>query len=123
MFESLIVSARVFWLLLSSWVLWPFINRGRTLPVLLRSDHMVISWPMGIRSVPVVEARAHFSALLAEVEAGMEVRITRRGRTVARLVPERESHAASLFEPFWADPPPDLVVPQDSSPEPEPDLD
>ncbi|MFM9100527.1 MAG: type II toxin-antitoxin system Phd/YefM family antitoxin [Cyanobium sp.] len=40
---------------------------------------MVISPPMGIRSVPVVEAKARFSALLAEVEAGMEVRITRRG--------------------------------------------
>jgi prevent-host-death family protein len=51
---------------------------------------------MGIRSVPDVEAKAHFSALLAEVEAGMEVRITRRGRVLARLVPEPVSHAASL---------------------------
>jgi prevent-host-death family protein len=75
---------------------------------------------MGIRSVPVVEAKARFSALLAEVEAGMEVRIIRRGRTVARLVPDPVSHAARLFEPFWADPPPDLVVPQDAPPEPAP---
>lgn len=45
----------------------------------LQTDPMVISSPMGIRSVPVVEAKARFSALLAEVEAGLEVRITRRG--------------------------------------------
>jgi prevent-host-death family protein len=32
-------------------------------------------------------AKAHFSALLDEVEAGGEVVITRRGRVVARLVP------------------------------------
>ncbi len=54
----------------------------------------------------VVEAKARFSALLAEVESGMEVSITRRGRTVARLVPEPAISAASLFEPFWADPTP-----------------
>jgi prevent-host-death family protein len=83
---------------------------------------MVNCLPMGIRSVPVVEAKARFSALLAEVEVGMEVRITRRGRTVARLVPEPVIHAASLFKPFWADPPPDLAVPDDSPPESAPDL-
>ena len=88
----------------------------------LQADHMGIGPPMGIRSVPVVEAKARFSALLAEVEAGLQVRITRRGRTVARLVPEPVIHAASLFEPFWADPSPDLVLPDDSPPESARDL-
>ncbi len=88
----------------------------------LASDHVVIFKAMGVRSVPVVEAKAHFSALLAEVEAGCEVRITRRGRTVARLVPEPAISAASLFEPFWSDPPPDLEAPEDSWPEPAPQL-
>jgi antitoxin (DNA-binding transcriptional repressor) of toxin-antitoxin stability system len=52
----------------------------------------------------------------------MEVRITRRGRTVARLVPEPVIHAARFFESFGADPPPNLVVPDDSPPESAPDL-
>ncbi len=33
----------------------------------------------------VVEAKANFSRLLAEVEAGREVLITRRGTTVAKM--------------------------------------
>ena len=74
--------------------------------------HKAICSPMGVRTVPVVEAQARFSALLAEVEAGTEVRITRRGRTVTRIVPEPAFSAASLFEPFWADPPPDLALPE-----------
>jgi len=88
---------------------------------LAQSDYTVICPPTGIRLAPLVEAEARFSALLEEVEAGMEVRITRRGRTVARLVPEPVIHAASLFEPFWADPPPDLAVPDNSPPESAPD--
>ncbi|MFB1030301.1 MAG: type II toxin-antitoxin system prevent-host-death family antitoxin, partial [Thauera sp.] len=35
----------------------------------------------------MVEARSRFSALLAAVEEGEEVAITRRGRVIARLVP------------------------------------
>lgn len=79
---------------------------------------MVIDPPMGIRTVPVVEAKVRYSALMA----GMEARITRRGRTVARLVPEPVSQAASLSEPFCADAPPNEVDSQDSPPEPAPDL-
>lgn len=52
----------------------------------------------------------------------MEVRITRGGRTVARLVPEPVSNAAGLSEPFCADAPPNEVDSQDSPPEPAPDL-
>jgi prevent-host-death family protein len=65
-----------------------------------------------------VQAKASFSALLAEVEAGAEVRITRRGRTVARLVPEAAISAASLFEPFWRGDSPVIEAPDDSPPEP-----
>jgi prevent-host-death family protein len=71
-----------------------------------------------VRSVPVVQAKASFSALLAEVEAGAEVRITRRGRTVARLVPEAAICAASLFEPFWRSDNPGIEAPDDAPPEP-----
>jgi prevent-host-death family protein len=38
-----------------------------------------------MRRVSVVEARANFSRLLAESEAGREVVITRRGEAVARI--------------------------------------
>jgi prevent-host-death family protein len=37
--------------------------------------------------VSVYEAKTHLSRLLAEVEAGGDVTITRHGRPVARLVP------------------------------------
>lgn len=42
---------------------------------------------MRMRSVTVHEAKAHLSALLAAVEAGEEVIVTRYGRPVARVVP------------------------------------
>jgi prevent-host-death family protein len=50
-----------------------------------------------MRSVQVVEAKARFSALLAEVESGASVAITRHGKVVARLVPARS--AAEAFDP------------------------
>lgn len=34
------------------------------------------------------EAKTHFSALLMRVERGEEIAITRRGKPVARLIPE-----------------------------------
>jgi prevent-host-death family protein len=37
----------------------------------------------------VAEAKAHFSQLIDQVEAGEVVEITRRGREVARLLPRR----------------------------------
>lgn len=39
------------------------------------------------------EAKAKILALLDEVAAGQEVEITKRGRTVARLVPASGGHA------------------------------
>jgi len=41
-----------------------------------------------MRSVTVASAKARLSAVLAQVEAGEEIIITRRGRAVARIVPE-----------------------------------
>jgi prevent-host-death family protein len=40
-----------------------------------------------MRQVGAFEAKTHLSELLAAVEAGEEITITRRGRAVARLVP------------------------------------
>jgi len=41
-----------------------------------------------MKTANVAEAKSHFSALLAGVEAGDEVLITRRGKPVARIIPE-----------------------------------
>ena len=38
--------------------------------------------------ISIAEAKAHFSELVDRAEAGETVRITRRGKPVARLVPE-----------------------------------
>jgi prevent-host-death family protein len=55
------------------------------------SDHMV-------RTVTATEAKAKILALLDEVETGEEIEITRRGRTVARIVPARPgSRLRGLF--------------------------
>lgn len=40
-----------------------------------------------MKEVGVLEAKTHFSALLAEVCAGAEVTITRHGKPIAKLVP------------------------------------
>jgi len=48
-----------------------------------------------MRSVSVATAKTHLSAVLAEVEAGEEIIITRRGLAVARIVPERPSSTDS----------------------------
>ncbi|BBL72046.1 type II toxin-antitoxin system Phd/YefM family antitoxin [Methylogaea oryzae] len=44
-----------------------------------------------MKTANVAEAKAHFSALLADVEGGEEVVIMRRGKPVARIVPEPAS--------------------------------
>ena len=66
-----------------------------------------------MRFVPVVEAKAHFSALLAAVEAGEEVAITRRGCVVARLLPDGPRTAADLFRPCWDEGGLDVEAPAD----------
>ncbi|HET6317406.1 MAG TPA: type II toxin-antitoxin system prevent-host-death family antitoxin [Chloroflexota bacterium] len=45
------------------------------------------------RKVTATEAKARILSLLDEVATGSEVEITRRGRTVARLVPAVGTHA------------------------------
>lgn len=46
-----------------------------------------------MQSLSLAEAKSHLSAVVDRVEAGEEVVITRRGRPVARIVPERELNA------------------------------
>jgi antitoxin (DNA-binding transcriptional repressor) of toxin-antitoxin stability system len=48
-----------------------------------------------MRRVKLSEAKAGLSALLDAVEAGEEVVITRRGRSVARLIRETGDEAGS----------------------------
>jgi prevent-host-death family protein len=76
-----------------------------------------------MHTMPIVEAKAGFSALIARVEAGEEVAITRRGRVVARLVPERPQMAVDLFRSLPDLPESDLEAPEDLSPEPAAGLD
>lgn len=71
-----------------------------------------------METLSVAEAKARFSAVLAAVEAGQEVVITRRGKAVARLVPERSGSAAALFRSIGCDQTIDLVAPPDQPPEP-----
>lgn len=70
-----------------------------------------------MRTIPIVEAKSHFSALLSEVEAGEEIAITKHGRIVARIVPDKPRMAADVFRPFWQESDIDLEAPADSLPE------
>jgi len=71
-----------------------------------------------MRVVPVVEAKAHFSALLAAAEAGEEIAITRRGQIIARLVPNASRNAAEVFREFWDEGDIDLAEQRDAPPAP-----
>nr|WP_296749951.1 type II toxin-antitoxin system prevent-host-death family antitoxin [Thioalkalivibrio sp.] len=72
-----------------------------------------------MRRVQVTEAKARFSGLLAAVEAGETVAIMRRGRVIARLVPDTPISAAEAFRPLWQDQDEiDLIAPADAPPEP-----
>ena len=44
--------------------------------------------------IGVYEAKTHLARLLAEVEAGASITITRNGRAVARLTPVADAKAA-----------------------------
>ncbi len=62
----------------------------------------------------MVEAKSRFSSLLAEVEAGEEIAVTRHGRVVARLVPDGVRMASEVFRDFWdANEEIDLKAPRD----------
>lgn len=54
-----------------------------------------------MREIGAYEAKTHLSALLDAVAAGEEILITRRGRTVARLVPP-EGASAARRRAAWA---------------------
>lgn len=51
-----------------------------------------------MHTVSVAQAKAHLSELLAQVEMGEELQISRRGRAIARLVPEPKEVANSPFD-------------------------
>lgn len=46
-------------------------------------------------AVKVTEAKSHFSAILQRVENGEEIAIARRGKIIARLVPEKKSQMST----------------------------
>ena len=50
-----------------------------------------------VKSVNVHEAKTHFSKLLARVEKGHEVLISRAGKPVARLVPHEVARPLPMF--------------------------
>jgi prevent-host-death family protein len=50
-----------------------------------------------MKSFQVVEAKAKFSSMLSMVEGGQTVAITRHGKIVARLIPEKPRTAGDLF--------------------------
>lgn len=56
-----------------------------------------------MKRVAIAEAKAHLSALVERVEAGEEIVIARRGKPVARLVPEPRSTrtAIDVFRAAW----------------------
>jgi prevent-host-death family protein len=54
--------------------------------------------------IPLAEAKAHISSLVAQVEAGAEFVLTRHGKPVARLVPMKPTidRKPGVFTgPFW----------------------
>ncbi|NTV94381.1 MAG: type II toxin-antitoxin system Phd/YefM family antitoxin [Thiobacillus sp.] len=56
-----------------------------------------------MQQVQIAEAKAHLSALVERVEAGEEIVIARRGKPVARLIPEPRHNrsAAEVFRDAW----------------------
>lgn len=56
-----------------------------------------------MRTVKINEAESAFSTLLAIVEAGDEVVITRYGRVVARMVPDTRRASTTPTQPRWGD--------------------
>jgi prevent-host-death family protein len=57
-----------------------------------------------MEQVQIAQAKAHLSALIERVESGEEIIIARRGKAVARLVPEPRAarNAAEALAPAWA---------------------
>jgi prevent-host-death family protein len=84
---------------------------------------MVLFKERAMKNISVVEAKSRFSALLAEVEAGEEIAVTRHGKVVARLMPDRPRVAAEAFRDFWLEDAGDLQAPADLAAEPVASLD
>jgi prevent-host-death family protein len=59
-----------------------------------------IDWSkmMDVLEYQASEAKAKWAELLDEVERGRTIRITRHGRTIARLVPEADGRANEIAE-------------------------
>lgn len=57
-----------------------------------------------MKEVKVAQAKAQLSALLDRVESGDQIVIARRGKRIARLVPEprQATTAAAALKPAWA---------------------
>jgi prevent-host-death family protein len=57
-----------------------------------------------MKRVQIAEAKAHLSALVERVESGEEIVISRRGKPVARLVPEPRTRrtAVDVFQAAWS---------------------
>lgn len=49
-----------------------------------------------MKTATVRDLRNRYTQLLADLEAGEEIRITRRGKSIARLIPERPDATASV---------------------------
>lgn len=52
-------------------------------------------------TIGAFEAKTHLSELLARVEAGEQVTISKHGRPVARLVPINESGLNRDWQAYW----------------------
>lgn len=66
-----------------------------------------------MKSATVAATKSHLSALLVDVEAGEALVITRRGKPVARLIPEPQSGGfdwSDLHHWVMAAPSPGLTV-------------
>lgn len=70
-----------------------------------------------MKTMAVVDVKSHLSAVLAEVESGSEIAITRHGKIVARLMPEKPRMAADAFRSLWKKATIDIEAPRDLSPE------
>ncbi len=55
-----------------------------------------------MRDIQASEAKTHLPALLDDVEHGETLVITRHGRPIARLVPERDQRAAATDQAIAA---------------------
>ena len=57
-----------------------------------------------MEQVQIAQAKANFSSLLERAEAGEEIVIARRGKAIARLIPEARSRksAAEALSAAWA---------------------